>query len=129
MGRKLDNSKPMVFTDQVIGRKWNHNAIMALKKSRQAMIDGKATDAKSYAIVAGIATEKAALLSGRPTQIIDQTSLNHVNITALAARFGMALPPLGPRQELPQEAPLVGLTLPELPPTSDGDDNGDPESV
>ena len=129
MTRPIDNSKPMVFADQVIGRKWNHNAIMALKKSRQAMIDGKATEAKQYAIVAGIATEKAALLSGRPTQIIDQTSFHHVNITALAARFGMALPPLDSRQDSRQEAPLSGLTLPTLPPTSDGDDNGDPESL
>ena len=125
MGRKLDNSKPMVFTDQVIGRKWNHNAIMALKKSRQAMIDGKATDAKNYAVVAGIATEKAALLSGRPTQIIDQSSMLHVNITALASRFGVKLPHPAERTE----APLAGFTLPALPTTSDGDDHGDPEPV
>ena len=125
MGRKLDNSKPMVFTDNVIGRKWNRNALIALNKMRHALINGKSTDAKNYAVASGIATEKAALLSGRPTQIIDQSSMLHMNITTLASRFSVKLPHLAERTE----APLAGFTLPALPTTSDGDDHGDPESV
>ena len=59
---------------------------LALQRWTEALMDHRATDAKSYAISAAIAVDKAQLLEGLPTEILGGLPEYQGSLTAILAR-------------------------------------------
>ena len=106
-------------TDEGFMRRYTKLMLEGQRKSREALRDGKASDAQKFATATAIFQDKRQALAGKPQEIV--TNVHQVNLTALSARFGMKLPFPDSHQDSRQEAPLVDLTLPALPSTADGD--------
>ena len=60
---------PTILRDDALLAKWQEQAFSSLQRLDEAINLNKASEAKSWAITAGIAADKTLVLGGRPTSI------------------------------------------------------------
>src|SRR2546426_521614 len=65
----IDSNKPVIIKDQALLNDWQNLAFSLTAQVQKSIDNGKAADAKGYAIAAGIATDKTLLMAGRPTNL------------------------------------------------------------
>ena len=63
-------TKPVRLKDQALMAQWQDVAFRMQQKLGAAMDNDRPNDVRTYAIAAGVATDKLLLLAGRPTSIV-----------------------------------------------------------
>ena len=65
----IDPVKPVRLRDQALMEKWQNAVFKLMQSVEDSIANGKASDARSFAVAAAVGTDKVLVLAGRPTSI------------------------------------------------------------
>jgi len=100
-GPVLHPSSPPSKVLDALQHDWGRHALMALARATEAVVDGDARAAQGMSIAAGIGTDKALVMAGRPTALVMQIHAHRLELGSIAQALSGARAALGPPTHLP----------------------------
>jgi len=97
----LSPSSPPAKILDALQHDWGRHALMALARATEAVVDGDARGAQGMSIAAGIGTDKALVMAGRPTALVMQVHAHRLELGSIAQALSGARAALGPSTHLP----------------------------